>query len=282
MAELKDLNVTDASNNGAAANAGFAEGMAPSDVNNAARALEGMLARWLADNNGTLTTAGSSNAYTLASPNQTISAYYDGLTLLFEANHTNTGAATLNVNSLGAKSIVRPDGSALKAGAITSGGRYYVSYDGTNMQLVGADTITSGTWTPAISCGTPGSLSVSYSDQSGNYTRNGTQVQFGCEVTFTVDDVTGASGGISITGLPFGSDANKVTTLHPAQTFGSASITWPAGVTTLFGYIEAGDQYLQVFGNGTGGVNSVFEIDDWPVADEVTLRVTGSYETDEA
>ena len=282
MAELKDLNVTDASNNGSAANAGFAEGMAPSDVNNASRALEGMLARWLGDNNGTLTTAGSSNAYTLASPNQTISAYYDGLTLLFEANHTNTGAATLNVNSLGAKSIVRPDGSALKAGAITSGGRYYVSYDGTNMQLVGADTISSGTWTPAISCATPGSLSVSYSEQLGNYTRNGTQVTFGFQVRFTIDVITGASGAIQVTGLPFGSDATKVTTLHPAQTFGSANITWPAGVTTLFGFIQAGTQYVSIFGNGDGGANSGFEIDDWPVADECLIRVTGSYETDEA
>lgn len=137
MAEIKDLSTTDASNNGSAANAGFPENMAPSDLNNAARALEGMLARWFKDGNGTLTTAGSSNAYTLT-PNRTVSAYTDGDCYLIEANHTNTGAATLNVSALGAKSIVTTAGSALPAGEITSGGRYLVSYDGTNFQLIGS------------------------------------------------------------------------------------------------------------------------------------------------
>jgi len=285
MAELKDLSTTDASNNGSAANAGFAEGMAPSDVNNAARALEGMLARWLADNNGTLTTGGSSNAYTLAAPNQTISAYYDGLTLMFEANHTNTDAATLNVNSLGAQSILRPDGGALKAGAITSGGRYTVCYDGTNFLLVGADTLSSGTWTPVLTCSTPGSLAVSYTKQTGNYTRNGTQVFFGFDLRFTITDATGASGAARITGLPFASDASKVTTLHPAQTYdvsGPGAVAWPTGVSTLFGYIQAGTQYVQIFGNGDGGVNQSFDIDVWPAGDLCQIRVTGAYETDEA
>ena len=60
------------------------------------------------------------------------------------------------------------------------------------------------------------------------------------------------------------------------------SITWPTGVTTFFGYIAAGNDYIELFGNGDAGVNSSFEIDDWPVADEVIIRVTGSYETDEA
>ena len=45
MSEVKDLSTTDASNTGTAANAGFPENMKPSDVNNAARALEGMIAR---------------------------------------------------------------------------------------------------------------------------------------------------------------------------------------------------------------------------------------------
>jgi hypothetical protein len=137
MAEIKDLSTTDASNNGSAANAGFPEGMAPSDVNNAARALEGMLARWYKDGNGTLTTGGSANTYTLT-PNRTISAYADGDAFLVEFNATNTGATTINVSTLGAKSIVTPSGTALAAGDIVSGGRYVISYDGTNFQLLGS------------------------------------------------------------------------------------------------------------------------------------------------
>ncbi len=136
MAELDDLNIVDANNNGSAANAGFPENMAFASVNNAARALEGMLARWHNDNNGTLDTTGSSNAY-LLTPNRSITAYTRGQEFEFEANHTNTGAATLNVSSLGATTIQKTDGAALGAGDIQSGGVYKVIYDGTVFQLVG-------------------------------------------------------------------------------------------------------------------------------------------------
>ena len=60
-----DLDVTDNSNVGR-----FPEGMTFANVNNSARALEGILARFYKDVDGSLTTAGSSNAYTLAT-NQT-------------------------------------------------------------------------------------------------------------------------------------------------------------------------------------------------------------------
>ena len=138
MAEIKDLSTTDANNTGTAANAGFPENMAYSDVNNAARALEGMIARLYADTNGTVTTTGSSNAY-LLTPNQTVAVYAAGDRYVFKASFTNTGAVTINVSSLGAKSIVKPSGDALASGEIASGGLYEVIYDGTNFQMQGAD-----------------------------------------------------------------------------------------------------------------------------------------------
>lgn len=138
MAEIKDLSGTDANNTGTAANAGFPENMAYSDVNNAARALEGMIARHFADSNGTLTTTGSSNAY-LLTPNRTVSAYTAGDAYMIKASFTNTGAVTINVSSLGAKSIVKPSGDALAAGELTSGGIYALIFDGTNFQMAGAD-----------------------------------------------------------------------------------------------------------------------------------------------
>lgn len=135
MAELKDWSTTASSNNSAPPN-GWPENQSYSSVNDCGREMMAVLARWFKDSNGTLTTGGSSNAYTLT-PNRTISAYADGDCYLIEANHTNTGAATLNVSALGAKSIVTPDGSALNSGAIVSGGRYFVTYDGTNFQIHG-------------------------------------------------------------------------------------------------------------------------------------------------
>lgn len=80
---------------------------------------------------------GSSNAYTLTlSPAP--SAYAAGQVFAFKANHTNTGAATLNVNALGAKSIQKTDGATnLAADDLVSGAIYLVTYDGTVFHLLG-------------------------------------------------------------------------------------------------------------------------------------------------
>jgi hypothetical protein len=115
MAEISDLNVTDSSNI-----ARFPEGMSPGAVNDGARALEGILARWFKDTNGSLSSSGSSNAFAVTS-NRTISSLVDGTRLSFKANHSITGAATLNLNGLGAKDIKRFNGSALSSGDIISG-----------------------------------------------------------------------------------------------------------------------------------------------------------------
>lgn len=80
------------------------------------------------------TSGGSANAYTLTlSPAQT--AYMAGMTVLFKANHANTGASTIDINSLGAKSIKNPDGTALAANSIPSGAIVCLTYDGTNFQI---------------------------------------------------------------------------------------------------------------------------------------------------
>lgn len=80
-------------------------------------------------------TTGSANAYVLAVDAQVV-AYLEGQRFRFKANFTNTGAATINVNAIGAKSIVKTNGNALQSGDIGSGLVCEVVYDGTNMQLV--------------------------------------------------------------------------------------------------------------------------------------------------
>lgn len=74
------------------------------------------------------TSGGSSNAYTLTlSP--TIAAYVDGQTYWFQANHSSTGAATINIDSVGAKDIKLPGGGAVATDDIVSGQEYGVIYD---------------------------------------------------------------------------------------------------------------------------------------------------------
>lgn len=80
-------------------------------------------------------TAGTGDAYTVTLTPAPI-AYYAGLQVRFKTDRTNTGASTLNVNSLGAKSIRKCGDTNLAAGDLLNGAVYEAIYDGTNFQLL--------------------------------------------------------------------------------------------------------------------------------------------------
>lgn len=77
--------------------------------------------------------AGTADALTV-NLTPAITAYVTGQNFQFKATATNTGAATLNINSLGAKTIQK-NLAALVAGDITNGDIVEVVYDGTNFQM---------------------------------------------------------------------------------------------------------------------------------------------------
>lgn len=78
--------------------------------------------------------AGANDTYVITlSPAPT--AYTTGMKISFKANTINTGAATLNVNSLGAKTIVKGVNTTLADGDIAAGMFCTVIYDGTNFVL---------------------------------------------------------------------------------------------------------------------------------------------------
>ena len=99
--------------------------------------------------------AGAANAYTCTLL-VTLTAYTAGLTILLDvaAGASNTGASTLNVDSIGVKSIVRADGAATAANDIRAGQIVQMTYDGTNFVLVGvhgSDVTVGGTVTTPVS-----------------------------------------------------------------------------------------------------------------------------------
>jgi hypothetical protein len=71
------------------------------------------------------TTTGSANAY-VATPSPAESAYVDGQVYVFQANFTNTAAATLNISGIGAFSV------ATYPGQIVSGFTYSVRWNSTS------------------------------------------------------------------------------------------------------------------------------------------------------
>lgn len=85
--------------------------------------------------------SGTGNAYVVTMPD-TRTNEQDGDEVIFFATHTNTGASTLEVDGLGAKSIVRADGTAVVSGDLVNGLLYVLRYDATNTryQLVGPST----------------------------------------------------------------------------------------------------------------------------------------------
>lgn len=96
----------------------------------------------LYDNHGEIDLAGSANAYT-ATTARAITGYYKGLRISAKANHTNTGASTLNVNGIGAAAIRKLTSVALVAGDMVSGQYYDFSYDFANgwFQLLNPSTV---------------------------------------------------------------------------------------------------------------------------------------------
>jgi hypothetical protein len=85
------------------------------------------------------TSAGTANAQTLDfSPNIPSYAAMTGKVLVFKvgAALSNTAAATLNIDGLGATDIKRPDGTALVANDLVAGTIAIVVYNGTNFNLL--------------------------------------------------------------------------------------------------------------------------------------------------
>jgi hypothetical protein len=90
---------------------------------------------------GTLiTVAGTDTITGTVSPSLT--AYTAGQIFSFVVGTTNTGAVTLNIDGLGAKSVTRAGTVALAAGDMVTGHVALVEYDGTRFQLLDPNAFT--------------------------------------------------------------------------------------------------------------------------------------------
>lgn len=119
-------------NNNATADAtiNWAEGQAPSTVNDSARAMMAAAAKYRDDVAGTITTGGTSTAYTVTS-NQLFDslANMSGKTIAFVPHATNGATVTLNVDGLGAKPLRSAPGVELPAGVLIQGTPYGAIYN---------------------------------------------------------------------------------------------------------------------------------------------------------
>ena len=121
-----------ANSNNAATPDGWPEGQAPSTVNNCAREMMSAVKIDYDQRNPTVTSGGSANTQTLTY--STAPTAYARQTFSFIAGFTNTGATTLNVNSVGALNVFM-DNAALTGGEIVAGSIVQVVHDGTQFQI---------------------------------------------------------------------------------------------------------------------------------------------------
>ncbi|HYD17061.1 MAG TPA: hypothetical protein VEF76_01115 [Patescibacteria group bacterium] len=162
---------------------------------------------------------GSANAYAVA-PAPALSAYAAGQVVTLKTANAVTGASTINVNALGAKTIKMQDGSDLSAGAMNAGGVYILVYDGTNFVLTN----------PAV---------------TGNYLQaRGTAVASAAttDIGAANSDFVEISGATTITSLGASSGRNHVWVKFQGAltlTHNAASLILPTGanITTAAGDI---------------------------------------------
>lgn len=130
---------TAASNDGADSTIGtVANTSSPTSVDDWVKGVMAAVKKYVLDTDGGITSGGTADVLTITT-NRSISSGHQaaGFSVRFKAANTNTGAATVNVDTLGAVAIKRLNGDALAAGDIVSGGIYDIAFDGTNYKLMG-------------------------------------------------------------------------------------------------------------------------------------------------
>ncbi len=227
----------------------WAEGQAPSTVNDSARGMMAAIAKYRDDMSGKLVTTGTATAYALTS-NQgfTSLALMDGSALSFRMNATSGAAPTLNVDSLGAKALNQATGVAVATGALISGAVYRAVYvNASNEWIVQgiAGLIPSGMTIMSVSTACPAGFTanVSFNDRLPVFAAAGgtTAGTTGFSGIFSGSNKVG-SYALTITDIPF----------HTHRVFGTTgdeSAQHTHGYTVPSGTVTAGS-------GGGGAVNT--------------------------
>lgn len=212
------------------------ENCAPSGMNNAVRQLLADIRKVLNDIGAKAVSSGT-DTITLTTETG-YAAYADGTLLSFIAGGTCTGAATLNVDSVGAKAVLKGAGTALAAGDITAGQVVVVVYD---ESADGA----SGAWMMANSSSLAAILSaIAALSSTGLIARTGSGTVSARTITGTSNKIT-VTNGDGVSGNPtltIGSDIKQVGTetiwipaaaMVARATSGAGSSTYDSGASDV-------------------------------------------------
>jgi hypothetical protein len=176
-----------------------------------------------------------------------------------------------NVWNTGALSVT-DSGNLSTTGNIVLG----TAAKGIDFSANGGDVLTQydeGTWTPAIAFATNGDLAVTYSTQSGTYTRVGRQVTVSFVLVTSSFTHTTASGALRITGTPF----NAGSTFQYTSVAGLVQGVTKANYTTFGFYANAGSTDLTSAASGSGQNFDNITAANMPTGGSVILACTLTY-----
>jgi hypothetical protein len=185
-------------------------------------------------------TAAGTDTYT-GTMSPSLGAYAAGNTFTFVVPNTNTTAATLNIDGLGAKALTRDGSTALVAGDLVANAEVLVVYDGTRFQVLNSNSKTnfnlSGTLTVA------GNTTLSGGTANQVQYLNGSKVLTGSS-NLTFDGTTLTANALTTTSTVTvnGGTANGVAYLNASKvlTTGSA-LTWNGSTFFANGTIQQGN-----------------------------------------
>lgn len=128
-----------------------------------------------------------------------------------------------------------------------------------------------GTWTPALTFGTPGNLAVVYSSQVGHYTKIGREVFFSGQLATSSFTHTTASGFFELTGFPF----TMALTLAGG---GQVSMRgWTKANYTHTALETSGGTFMYILATGSGQANAEFQVADVPSGGTIFMTFCGHY-----
>lgn len=164
-----------------------------------------------------------------------LTAYAAGQMFYFVAAGDNTGAVTLNINSLGAKNVTKNGTTALSAGDIKSGQTIAVIYDGTRFQVISTTSLTGVTGASNTNLGV--AAGDSYTSATGN-------------VAVGVDALTSATSGAGNTAVGYKALEDMTTGSGGAATY-NTGLGYQAGSNISSGYANT-----CVGGNANNGITT--------------------------
>jgi hypothetical protein len=131
-----------------------------------------------------------------------------------------------------------------------------------------------GTFTPVLTCETPGNLAIAFGQQNGYYTKIGNRVFVTLFVSTNTFTHTTASGNARITGLPY--TASSATQNVSIGTMYFAGIT-KVGYTQFNASVGPNNNYIQLGSMASALAFALVQIGDLPSGGQPFFYVTISY-----